>query len=249
MRAGIPLWKLECSDLRNLLEQNGYRLTDPRHLLDMVPFILREERTSTRSEIKGKYLSVVFDGTSRLGEVLAVVVRFISNWNIEQLLVRLEFLQKSLNGEELARQLLGTLSVTLGIESDKLIAVMHDRANVNRAAMRIVQVVYPTIIDIGCISHTIDIVGDKFQVPKLHLFFTLWISLFSHSPKLKHFGRKEQAELCHLTVTRVGGAVGKYNVRFYNNLGTSSLSCSSTKTLVLQLAPRSWLYFITLRNF
>ena len=185
MKSGIPLWKLECSDLRNLLDQNGYRLTDPRHLLDLVPFILREERACIQSEVQGKYLSVVFDGTSRLGEVLAVVVRFISNWSIEQRLVRLEFLQKSLNGEELARQLLGTLSVTLGIESDKLIAVMHDRVSVNQAAMRIVQVVYPTIMDIGCISHTLDRVGDKFQVPTLHLFFTLWISLFSHSPKVK----------------------------------------------------------------
>ena len=123
----------------------------------MVPFILREERTCIQLEIQGKYLSVVFDGTSRLGEVLAVVVRFISNWNIEQQLVRLEFLQKSLNGEELPRELLGTLSVALGIESDKLIAVMHDRASVNRAAMCTVQVVYPTILDIGCTSHTLDI--------------------------------------------------------------------------------------------
>lgn len=62
---------------------------------------------------------------------------------------------------------------------------MHDRASVNQAAMRIVQVVYPTIIDIGCISHTLDIVGDKFQVPTLNLFFTLRISLFSHSPEVK----------------------------------------------------------------
>ena len=187
MRAGIPLWKLDCFDLRNLLEQNGYRLTDPRHLLDIVPFILRKERACIRSEIQGKYLSVVFDGTSRLGEVLAVVVRFISDWSTEQRLVRLEFLQKSLNGEELARQLLGTLSVSLGIESDKLIAVMHDRASVNQAAMRTVQVIYPTILDIGCISHTLDIVGDKFNVPTLHLFFTLWVSLFSHSPRVRAF--------------------------------------------------------------
>ena len=95
--------------MRSLLEQNAYRLTDPRHLVDMVPFILREERTCIRSEIQGKYLTVVYNRTSRLGEVLAVVVWFISYWNIEQL-VRLEFLQKSLNGEELARELLGTLS-------------------------------------------------------------------------------------------------------------------------------------------
>lgn len=77
----------------------------------------------------------MFDGSSRLGEVLANVVRFISDWNIEQRLIRLEFLQESLNAKELARQLLSTLSVTLGIESDKLIAVMHDQASVNLAAI------------------------------------------------------------------------------------------------------------------
>ena len=63
MKSGIPLSKLECPDLRNLLEENGYRLTDPRHMLDLVPFILlNQERTRIRSELQGKYLSVVFDG-------------------------------------------------------------------------------------------------------------------------------------------------------------------------------------------
>lgn len=68
------------------------------------------EPTCIRSEVQGKHLSVVFDGTNRLGEVLAIV-QFLSDWIIEQWLVRLEFLQKSLNGEELGRELLGTLSV------------------------------------------------------------------------------------------------------------------------------------------
>ena len=60
MRAGIPQCELECSDLGSLLEQNRYRLTDSRPLLDMVPFILREN-----------------------------VVRIISDWNAERRLVRL----------------------------------------------------------------------------------------------------------------------------------------------------------------
>ena len=37
MKSGIPLSKLECPDLRNLLEENGYRITDPRHMLDWSP--------------------------------------------------------------------------------------------------------------------------------------------------------------------------------------------------------------------
>ena len=104
---------------------------------------------------------------------------------MKQRLVRLEFLQKSVNGEELVRERISILSVTLGVGSNMLLGVMHDRASVNTAAMRVVKVMYPSVTDIGCISHTLDLVGEKFKLPTLHLFITLWISLFAHSPKVK----------------------------------------------------------------
>ena len=66
MKAGIPIRKLDCVELRALLEENGYRLPDSRHVLDLVPFILKQEKDLLRSEVKGKKLSMVFDGTSRL---------------------------------------------------------------------------------------------------------------------------------------------------------------------------------------
>jgi len=77
------------------------------------------------------------------------------------------------------------LSVTLGVESGNLIAVMRDGASVNAAAMRTLKIMYPDVLDIRCISHTLDLVGDKFKAPNLSLFFTLWISYFAHSSKLK----------------------------------------------------------------
>ena len=89
-----------------------------------------------KEEIKGKYLSVTFDGTTRLGEVLAIVIRFISDWKIQQRLVRLEFLTKSMTGEEIARELINVLSTVLGIQSNLVLAVMRDRASVNNVAMR-----------------------------------------------------------------------------------------------------------------
>ena len=58
---------------------------------DYVPFILKEEESRIRSEIDGQQLSVIFDGTSRLGEALAVVLRFVSSdWSVEQCLVRVQ---------------------------------------------------------------------------------------------------------------------------------------------------------------
>jgi len=62
---------------------------------------------------------------------------------------------------------------------------MHDRASVNGAAMRTIKVVFPLLVDIGCYSHTIDLVGEKFDVPVLDEFFHLWISLFAHSSHAK----------------------------------------------------------------
>ena len=97
-----------------------------------------------------------------------MVVRFVVDWSVKQHLVHLEFLQKSMNGDELAREL----------------SVMRDWASVNTAAMGIVSVVYPAALNIGCMSHALDSI-DKFNVPTLHLFFTPWISLFVHSPRVK----------------------------------------------------------------
>ena len=75
-----------------------------------------------------------------------------------------------------------------------VVGAMHDRASVYTAAMQIVSVMYPNAVDIGCVSHTLDIVGDKFVTPTLHLFFTLWISLFAHSPKVKALWKQETGQ-------------------------------------------------------
>ena len=109
VRAGVPISKLK--HFRDLLKENALRLHEPRHMLDLIPFILDSEKSKIKTDIKDKlYVSLIFDGTSRLGEVLAVVFRYIGDdWQICQHLVRLEFLSKSLTGEEVARQLINIL--------------------------------------------------------------------------------------------------------------------------------------------
>ena len=104
---------------RDLLEENAFRLTDRCHVHDYVPFILKEEESRICSEIDGQQLSVIFDGTSRLGEALAVVLHFVSSdWSVEQRLVRVQMLSKSLTGEEIARELINVVSVTYSIRSN-----------------------------------------------------------------------------------------------------------------------------------
>ena len=44
---------------------------------DIVPFILSQEKEKIKLEVTGKSLSVMFDGTSRLGEIFVIVIRFV----------------------------------------------------------------------------------------------------------------------------------------------------------------------------
>ena len=116
-------------------------------------------------------MSVIFDGTSRLGEALAIVIRYITDdWKIQQNLIRLQMLAKSLCGEELARELISVLSVNYSIATNQLIACMRDRSTVNNTAVRTLKIVCPQLIDIGCFSHTIDHVGEHFVTPNLSEF-------------------------------------------------------------------------------
>ena len=76
------------------------------------------------------------------------------------------------------------LSTEYAIDSSHLVAAMHDRASVNDAAMRIVKVIYPNLLDVGCFSHALDLVGEHFHMPTLSEFGALWVSLLAHSPKV-----------------------------------------------------------------
>jgi hypothetical protein len=74
-------------------------------------------------------VSVIFDGTSTLGEALAVVLRFVEDdWTIERRLVRVQLLAKSLPGEEIARELISVLSTAYS----KPIAGMYERWCINK---------------------------------------------------------------------------------------------------------------------
>lgn len=183
LKAGVPLNKLH--HFRELLEQHAYKLADPRGMYDLLPVVLSEEQTRIKAEIKDKNIAIIFDGTTRLGEAFAIIVRFIDGWKIIQRLIRVQLLVKTMTGEEIARELVNVVSVEYGVTVNRLMAAMHDRASVNGVAMKTIKVLYPNILDIGCYSHTIDHVGEHFKTPTLEEFIHRWISLFAHSPRVR----------------------------------------------------------------
>ena len=152
----------------------------------MIPFIRQQEQDKLRDEIWEKSISIVFDGTTHVCEPLVLVIRFVDEqWCIQQRVAKMMLLAKSMTGEELARELIVCISTELGITNDRFLASMHDRASVNNVAMHTLKVLYPSVIDIGCFSHMLDIVGDKFLTSILNEFMKGWIGMFSRSPKTK----------------------------------------------------------------
>lgn len=133
-----------------------------------MPLVISQEHEEIKREIAENAVSVVFDGTTRLGEAMAVVLRFIDDsFSIQQRPVCLQLLAKSMTGEEIAREIINSLSVQYGITSNLVVGMMHDRAACNGVASRTLRVVFTTIVDAGCFSHMLDLVGDKFVTPYL----------------------------------------------------------------------------------
>ena len=79
-------------------------MTSRSHLAEFFPLNLKKEKDTIKDEIAANDgFSLLFDGGTRIGEALAIVVRFIDRWNVQQRLVKLEVLARSLNAEQLAR--------------------------------------------------------------------------------------------------------------------------------------------------
>ena len=81
LRAGAALNKL--AYFRPLLEIYGSRLGSRALLAQLIAMVtvLAKEKDTIKTSLANKDISIVFDGSTRLGEVIVVVVRYIDeNW-------------------------------------------------------------------------------------------------------------------------------------------------------------------------
>ena len=90
---------------------------------------LRKNRTQLTQKFRGENVSIIFDGTSRIGEALAVIIWFVINWKVKQRLIRVQMLTKTMTGEEITCELVNILSVKYSISTEWLLACMHDGAS------------------------------------------------------------------------------------------------------------------------
>ena len=125
-------------------------------------------------------MSAIFDMTTHLGEALAVLLRFMDDdFSLQQRLVIVQMLLKSLTGEEIDRELLTVLSVTYSVHPSNLLAAMRDRASTNNVAMQTLTIIYPNVVDIVFFASCRQQVQHACLI-RVHLLMDL---LISHSPK------------------------------------------------------------------
>ena len=140
-----------------MLEKHGTRLGSRSLLSQLIPVVLEKEKDTVKFALFGQFLSIAFDGNTRLGEAVVVVVLYVDhNWKIRQVLARLAVLSKSLTGDQLVAELNDVISTTLQVRKHQIMAIMRDGASVNGAAMRVFRALYLSLIDITCFAHTID---------------------------------------------------------------------------------------------
>ena len=190
------MWRTrKIDDLHHLLERNNHRLTEHSNLLKLIPVILQEELRLIKTELKqpgteeGKYvsreLSLIFDGSTRLGEAIAIIVRLLDDdWKIQQRLIWLDVVAHAVTGEQLAQVLQGCL-VDFTIHGPRVLGFTRDSASVNGAAKDRLRPFCPRMLEFICVSHTLDNVGFHFDTPTADEFVQCWIRIFTHSHKAK----------------------------------------------------------------
>lgn len=77
------------------------------------------------------------------------------------------------------------LSVDYGVRTNSLLVATRDGASVNQAALGRIAFIFPTVLNVVCLSHTIDNIGNHLVVPTLLKFGSFWIRLFCHSYNAK----------------------------------------------------------------
>ena len=185
MFAGVALYK--ASMLRTLLERSGHSCTSGTHLAMYVPKVEEREIRLVQEELKDEYIHSMFDGTSRVGELLNNVLRWCtSDFELMQRLALLMTYQKHLSGAQAARVLTTLYMTVLSIPIPRMIGFGRDSVSANAVTLRSLKPVFTHAEDMLCICHTLMNMGKHFHLGYLDEFMSKWIAIiYGTSPHAK----------------------------------------------------------------
>lgn len=197
LAAGDPLSRADA--YRDLFEAGGLALTASSHLRQLIPVlhILQRERDSQL--LKGKPVSIIFDGTSHLGELLLVLVRYYDDGCFKQRLIKLRHSDVPLDAVTLAFILRDSMNA-VGILGENIVAFLKDAVEVNFAGVESLKLYRDAGVDRAlsffCFSHMFNRVGKKLQgaLPLADAFIKTWSSFFKKTMKGKYEWRGFEAQ-------------------------------------------------------
>jgi hypothetical protein len=160
--------------------------------------ILNAEIALQIEELKGKRVSLCFDGTPRLGDVFAMVARYVEEnkgkVNSRQRLIHIAFAKKSMNGPNVCAEVSSGLQGKR-LRHDDVVSMSVDGCSVNLSAHASIQKDHDIVWMLClCLSHSTNNGGDEASFVILHQFWTLVQKCFSLSDNAKiiwekHTGR------------------------------------------------------------
>jgi len=177
--AGIPISKLD--ELRPFLQKwTKNSLTGSTHLGIYISALAEAELTEIRElMITCTCCWVIFDGTTRVDEVLAVVFRFVmEDFTIVQKLVSLAKYKDVKSHEKLATAIIKVLAAYGVPIATGVIGWSNDRAEVNKAALDYLTQSYGGL-RMSCLSHTLTHVGEHAKTEELTRWGNDFISMLS----------------------------------------------------------------------
>ena len=177
LKSGTPLAR--CDEFRPLLERSGIALADADTMQRLyIPRIEEREKGTLRKELLDQFVSIQFDGTTRLGEAINMTGRWCTTkFEVHKRLLVFVTTEKHCTAPQLASLLTARLG-EIGIQPTFVVSTSRDSASTNGAACNLM-LANPLInaADVMCISHTISNTGDRIQLPTLIEFTTPWLEL------------------------------------------------------------------------
>ena len=187
MGCGIPLNKLD-TGLSALLSRSGHTTSSIADMRQYVPLVQAAEVDELWSEIEDQWLSIIFDGTTRVGEIVALLARYCTeDFYLKHKLLGVKTAKRHMNGVELSGTLIRLMTQRAGPNSlDRTLADARDSCSTNGVAVRCLQnSCLPKLLDMKCISHTLNNCAKHMDFEVLDEWLTPWLRLMSHSHQAK----------------------------------------------------------------
>jgi len=145
------------------------------------------------------FYALGFDGTPHVGELFAIVLYYVKDWHVHNILISVAHVDKAPNAERLSELLLNELQayghamlplfcsslITRSVISSKVIGVSKDSVSLNHSVLDQNPGMWRKVAVMDCMSHVIDRIGDCLDAIEVREMISAFVQLISHSSNVR----------------------------------------------------------------